>query len=342
MTDVCVTAPPPAIERYTSFSIAAAGLGLPSDALLNQFAGAGADQGTQGIMTQILNLPKENQPEYIRKFNYTGTDYTEIVQEAASCANEFFGSNVEFFSADGSLVLDPDYTEYLVNAAISAASNFAVPYELAAAQPDAVRDAVETELAQLKVGVEQLSGAACIAEYPFNDEYSGLLNRCAAGDTPVYPWFSGTNARFIKRVDGNFDGIPLECSPGEKESCGLFQENPNPMNGDYVSLGDIFFLDADKAAALGEDANCYIETYIVEDVVAMVAGYLPFCGSGSQNLYIHSAMMGYYFGKTGGKYCKGQSKEAIVDKMVTVHSMCDNHYWSHGWYAKPCSVLFKK
>ena len=341
MTDVCVTAPPSDFELFTSFSAAALALGQPADSIYNLFAGAGANDGTQGVLQQVVMLPLEDQPDYIRKFDYTGTDYTEVVEESTSAVNEFFGSNVEVFSADGSIVLDSNYTEYLVNAAIAAGAG--ISYAVAATVSGETRDNVRAQIDQLVSGAQQLSAAACVAEYPFNPDFFGLANRCQEGDVPVHPWFSLTSGRGINLLEGDFDGVPPECMPWTSESCGLFgYDNEAPGNADRFSIADYHFVLADRATALGVSANCYIETYIVEAVVSIVASYLPFCGVGNQNIQIFAAMMGYYFGATGGgKYCVNQPKDLILEKFVLVHSQCDFRPGDIDWYTKPCSVRSK-
>ena len=341
MTDVCLTAPPSDFELFTSFSAAALSLGLPADSIYNLFAEAGADGGAQGVLQQVVMLPLEDQPDYIRKFDYTGTNYTEVVQESASAVNEFFGSNVEVFSADGSIVLDSNYTEYLVNAAI--ASGAGIPYEIAATVSGEARDTVRAQIAELVSGAQQLSAAACLAEYPFNPDYAGLAQRCQEGDIPVHPWFSLTTSRSINLLNGDFDGIPPECLPGTSESCGLFgYEHSYPPNMDRFSIADYHFVLADRATALGTDGNCYLESYIVSAVASIVASYLPFCGVGNQNIQIYAAMMGYYFGATGGgKYCVNQSKDMILEKVVINHSLCEFRPGDIDWFAKPCSVCSK-
>lgn len=342
MTDVCVTGGLFGVEDFPLFKFA-------GDSVYNQFARARADDGTQGIIRQILNLPKEDQPDYIRKFDYTGTDYTEAVQEAASGANEFFGTNVEVISADGSLILDSNYFEYLVNAAIASEAKanpnigIDIPYSQAAGfVSDADLEKTELQIEYLVNSTKDINGLACDYEYPTSPKYSGLLERCDVGDIPVYPWFSHTASRMVDLLYGDFDGVPPECKPGNSESCYLFTSSLNPMNGDYFAIDDYFFVEADQVTALGEDANCFVESYIVGAIASIKLAYLPFCGVGNQNIQIIAAMMGYYFETTGGgKYCGGQSYDFILEQLINIHSKCEFPRGWTNWYTKPCSVCSK-
>ena len=336
MTDVCVLGSG-AFERFPTFKFAAQAQDKEEDSVYKQFAGAGAANGTLAMLNQILLLPKEDQPDYIRKFDYTGTDYTETVQEAASGANEFFGTNVEVISADGSLILDSNYFEYLVDASIALA--FDIPYSQAAGLvSDAEREGYELQIEFLVNSTKDINGLACAYEYPNDPKYSGLLQRCAVGDIPVYPYFSQISSRMVNLLNETFDDIPLACRPGNSESCGFIKDTLNPMNGDYLAIPDNLFVIVDKVAALEEDANCFLESFIVWSIARIKLAYLPFCGVGNQNVQIDAAVMGYYFGTTGGgKYCGGQSRDFILEELITTYSRCN--YSNIDWYTKPCSVF---
>ena len=105
MSEVCAASDIPALEKYPAFAGLAAFQGVPPDTFYNLFAQNGADQGAIAIMEQLLSLPKEEQPEVMHVFNYTGTDYTSVVQDAASAAIAFFGTDVTFYSVDGTLIV---------------------------------------------------------------------------------------------------------------------------------------------------------------------------------------------------------------------------------------------
>ena len=133
--------------------------------------------------------------------------------------------------------------------------------------------------------------------------------------------------------------VPLACRPGNSESCGFIKDTLNPMNGDYLAIPDNLFVIVDKVAALEEDANCFLESFIVWSIARIKLAYLPFCGVGNQNVQIDAAVMGYYFGTTGGgKYCGGQSRDFILEELIWTYSRCNYSSGTIDWYTKPCSV----
>lgn len=338
MSEVCAAPDIPALERYPAFAGLAAVQGVPPDTFYNLFAQNGANKGAIAIVEQLLSLPKEEQPEAMHVFNYTGTDYTSVVQDAASAAIAFFGTDVTFYSVDGSLIVDPAYTEYLVTAAISFATNFS--YTTAATFPEENRAPVRQQIVELQFGALGLSQVACAVEYPDNPKYAGLFQRCENGDVPIHPWLSATDALYVQAKEyKNVTGIPEICLPYGDGECGY----PNPHNfiqrieieENAVGLSDYWFL---LTESFGEDSSCLQESLIVQTVARATDAYLPFCGTNAEKDTILPYMMGYYFGATdGGVFCKEQSLPLIISRLQWVLSVCEPE--DEYPFIPPCTVL---
>ena len=340
MSDVCVAQDKPDLEKYSAFGALAAFAGQSDlSYYYNLFDENAANDGSGAIIGQLLNLPKEEQPEYIHIFDYTGTDYTSVVQESAASATDLFGTDVTFYSGAGRLILDEVYIDLLVNGAIALAAG--IPYAMAPFVGNEFRAEALSNILNLREGVVALNQVACQSEYQDNPVYyAGLLQQCANGTFPVHPWFSTRTIRF--RIDEpymNFTDIPESCISYEDGGCGINFDSiyNDPMMGNYIVYDDEMFLEAES---LGDDANCYIETRVVESVASMTQQFLPFCGTRAQNIQIEAAMLGYYFGKTSGIFCKDQTSEFLVGRMIERRSKCYYDPLGGESYIPPCTVRF--